>query len=650
MNLSRLFTALFCILIFVGPLNAQQKKTFHKSAALNQAAVMEKSCLVGNEILPPVAQTSENHPYRQGTLPRVNFDREVVLGETFYDLQSNGTTQNRIFRRTDGQINAVWTFSGSEGGGFPDRGAAYTFFDGSDWPDDIPSVRLESERSGWPGYALTSENTEVVISHNTDQTPFSINILTREEGAMDWSEQVTTFGWNGGLLWPRVAAGANNTVHMVCVTTPLANENGAMLYKGVDGHILYFRSSDGGSTWDQQLIELPMMDSLNFSSMAADSYAIDADGDVVAVGLYSDFGDVLMAKSEDGGDTWNTTIVHDFPLEQYTTNDGYTFDDLGGEYDPDTYPDSLAIFTSDGSGAVIIDATGTVHIAFGEMFVADIDTMDAGTTFYPATGGMSYWNESFGPDGSQSITIVDSFLDVNGNDTLDIASTDDIAQYFQSLTTMPSFGLNAEGDLFMAYSQVMENFFSDEDAQHYRHIYLTKLDAATGEWVDPVDLVNEETLTFPDFLASIEGVFPSAARLVDDKVHLVYQQDFRPGLNVRGDEDVVEVNFIPYLGVDPDFDVISDTEEPVAPEVLDMQLTPNPATNIATLQYEVQATTQVSVSIFNMVGKQVLPVAQAETQPGTYQHFLNVRDLAPGMYYVQLTVGNQTATQKLAVQ
>ena len=38
--------------------------------------------------------------------------------------------------------------------------------------------------------------------------------------------------------------------------------------------------------------------------------------------------------------------------------------------------------------------------------------------------------------------------------------------------------------------------------------------------------------------------------MVDDKLRIVYQADFEPGLIVRGDEDLVDLNSIYYLEVD----------------------------------------------------------------------------------------------------
>ena len=90
---------------------------------------------------------------------------EEIIGNSFYDLQSNGACQNRIYYYPDGTIGAVWTF-GLDFPGFTDRGTGYNYFDGNTW-NDWPEERIESDRTGWPSYAPLGENGEIVFSHSS---------------------------------------------------------------------------------------------------------------------------------------------------------------------------------------------------------------------------------------------------------------------------------------------------------------------------------------------------------------------------------------------------------------------------------------------------------------------------------------------------
>ncbi len=49
-----------------------------------------------------------------------------------YDLQTNGSSQNRIYLFDDGFIGATWTY-GMESSSYPDRGTGYNSFNGFSW-------------------------------------------------------------------------------------------------------------------------------------------------------------------------------------------------------------------------------------------------------------------------------------------------------------------------------------------------------------------------------------------------------------------------------------------------------------------------------------------------------------------------------------
>lgn len=62
---------------------------------------------------------------------------EENLGQSRYDLQTNYSSQNRIFLFDNGTVGATWT-RGIEETAFPDRGTGYNYFDDSDW--GVPSL------------------------------------------------------------------------------------------------------------------------------------------------------------------------------------------------------------------------------------------------------------------------------------------------------------------------------------------------------------------------------------------------------------------------------------------------------------------------------------------------------------------------------
>lgn len=576
---------------------------------------------------------------------------EVPIGTSYYDLQSNSGIGRRMAVADDGTIYAVWTRG--EGGSepaFPNRGTGLNIYDPStgEWGDD-PDDRIESERCGWPSIGLLSDGNPVNVSHSTVQ---NLMLFNRWDGT-GWVE--STIPTNSGeIIWPRLATGGPDgmSVHVIGITYPVAN--GGTPYEGVDGHVLYFRSLDGGATWDKQDVKLPELDSNFYAAMAADTYFIDCRGETVAVGYFDNWGDSKIFKSTDNGDTWDVWNAVDFPIDQYATDQGYTFDDIPMDTFAINNFDSLAIRTSDQTGAVLIDHDGKVHTWFGEMYVLDDNLTDGNTSYFPATMGLRYWNEDMNEN--EAVLIIEGIIDENENGVADIASGDDIALYFSSLTSHPSAGIDDNGNIFLAYSSVSETYLNenaDPNQQHNRHIAVTASTDGGATWGEPWDVTNEELTAEPDLLEFYETQFPFVAPRVGDYMQILYQQDFEPGLAVRGDEDPFSENYYQFLALDPaevlNGGFISNVEN-VSVEELGFQVSPNPASNMVRMTYDVPALAPTAIILYDMMGKEVKSYNRGELAAGNYFNTIDISDLASGLYLVRLQIGEVAATQKLQVK
>ncbi|MFT4762579.1 MAG: hypothetical protein ACI9XO_000728 [Paraglaciecola sp.] len=630
-------TLLFTFLMMIGSFSNLfgQSSTLQKSSNLWVAQPMQPAILdLGEE--PNLSNHTLDVP-QNAVSSRT--DTEILIGTTVYDLQTNGSMASRIVTHANGTLSAIWTRGMEAASGYPMRGTGYNYFDGDSWGED-PTARLEeSLRTGWPSIGSTADDNEVIINH-VFQAPLQLHQLTNSIGGTAWSEMNVPNGTPAGVVWPRMAVGGDdgNSVHVIAITAPVVNDG--TVYEGIDGHILYYRSTDGGATYDIQDMIIPGLDNTALVSGSADSYAIDAHGETVVVAHFGAFADVDVFKSLDNGETWTEMTVHDFPLDNYMIDSGYTVDDLP-PYDSLISPSPLAILTSDQSGAVIIDNNDMVHAFFGQMYVQDEDLTDDGTTYFPATSGIAYWNESFGED---SIQVIADAEDVNGNGVLDIASIDNIALYFNSLTSYPSVGVDADNNLHLVYSAVMENFINDNanpNAQHNRHIYRM-VRSSGGDWTTPEDLITEETVVEPDLFPAIETVFPSIARNVIGEGQIIYQVDFEPGLSVQGDMDETNVNFIAFIGTLP---TVINTFENTS--VTDWQISPNPTTDLVNLKIEINATAEVQMTVFNLMGQAVSFEIFGKQPAGTFNETINMDKFPKGAYFVKIDVDGAMLSKKL---
>ena len=381
-----------------------------------------------------------------------------VIGYTQYDLQSNAAIDDRMAGGGEA-VSAAWTMS-LELTPFSDRGTGYNFYDGTAW-GEVAYERIESVRIGWPSIVHTASGREVVVSHPGIDTP--LHMAWRDAGAGAWSEASVPSDLEVGKLWPRMAAGGEdgNSLHVICITTP--EGNGGVLYNGQDGALLYYRSQDGGDTWDMIDHSFADLDSSNFANFSGDTYAIHARGNTVAFASFNDFSDSFVMISQDNGETWTKQLLVDFPVDLYVADMGLP---EGEEFAEDYNDDGLfqEYFNTDGAGDVHIDTYGQVHVSYGSMYYMDADTIDGTTSYFPGTNGLAYWNESMGADSAQ---IIGYSFDYDESGTLDF---DEIAAYYVGCAGFPSIASDASGNLYVTYSAIMENFSTG--AQNYRHQFL----------------------------------------------------------------------------------------------------------------------------------------------------------------------------------
>ncbi|MBK9013682.1 MAG: T9SS type A sorting domain-containing protein [Saprospiraceae bacterium] len=632
--MKKAFTLLVFCWVMVSQLAAQSPLRSHNLRFKQEPMPRNKVAFTGMEAVGQVA--NPNLPLLDRSLG------ETTIGETVYDLQSNSSTPNRLTKLADGTLFGTYTIGFDAAAGYPDRGTGYNVFTPSSqsW-GAFPTARVEDVKTGWPSVVTLADGTPVTIAHTVDA---KLHVSKQVGGVWQYSDVPTAAP--PGLLWPRMEVGGadGNTLHVIAITLPIAN--GGAVYEGCNGHLLYFRSTDGGDSWDIQDLKLPEMDNAYYSSMDGDSYAIDASGETVAVGLFGDYGDVKIAKSSDNGSTWTTWTVKDFPIDGYVLDAGYTVDQL--PFDPNA-PDTLAIQSSDNAGDVLVDNDGGVHLWYGEMYI--MDDAAANSSYYPATMGLHYWNESMAQDAS--VYAVEGIIDANSNDTLDIAGISDIALYYASLTSHPSAGIDADGRIYVAFSGLTENYINttaNPNQQHNRHVYIIYSEDNGAIWSDPLDLTSENYLAEFDLIDVYETMFPAIARYVDYRADIIYQQDFEPGLAVRGDMDAAGTNYINHIGLDvADLGIINNTTT-VNPDAFAFNVSPNPASVMTLVNFELASAEPVTISVSNALGQVVKSAKLGLQNAGKHGYDLNTAAFSDGLYIVTLQAGDKIASNKLVVR
>jgi hypothetical protein len=184
-------------------------------------------------------------------------------------------------------------------------------------------------------------------------------------------------------------------------------------------------------------------------------------------------------------------------------------------------------------------------------------------------------------------------------------------------------------------------------------VVVTTSSDGGATWTEPWDVTNEDLVIEPDLLIVTETQFPFVLPDVDNFMNVLYMQDFEPGLAVRGDEDPFSDNFMNFLALDAaqvrNSGVISDVKVVDAAE-FDFEISPNPASGMALISYVVPEMAPTTISIYDMMGKEVKSYNRGEIMAGNYNNTISVADLSSGLYLVRLQTGDRIAVQKLQVQ
>ncbi len=567
--------------------------------------------------------------------PYVSNDRDIIgedeVGNTWYDLQTNIMLSNRIYTYPDGSIGAVWT-RGIEGApNFPDRGTGYNFFDGSigTW-DDMPTERVEDERTGWPSYAPLGENGEIIVAH----LAAGLKISTREQkGTGNWNYQ--TLNGPTDLTWPRmITAGENhNTIHLIV--------NSYDPYGGQPRALFYYRSLDAGATWDIEAEVLEGTGPDYYTEINADSYVwAEPNGGAIAFLVAGAWNDMFMMKSTDNGDSWEKTVIweHPYPFFDWET----------------TVADTL--YCVDNSASIVLDAQGMAHVTFG---INRVLHQELGTTyfFYPFVDGVGYWNEDMDTfsnnlhalspysDDPESELVEDYSLigwtqDVNGNGEIDFITWDveDWQSYRElGVSTMPSVGVDGNGRVVIAFASATEGF--DNGVTNYKHIWV-RCTGANGIWYDFEDLTISPTHMFD------ECIFPVVGQNVEEYVYVLYMADFIPGLAFDEDQEydnnrmiVVQWEFI--IGINEHKGTTS--------EFTVSQNSPNPACSSTRIETITETTGIIKLKINNILGQVVY---EESVDNSAHSHTFNVivSNLDPGVYFYTIEIGNSSVTKKMIVK
>jgi len=602
-----------------------------KPALATKAELYKKNQLPGAEPAPSFSGLVSS--LRPAT-PAQRAYTTTAIGTTGYQLQTNASICNRLINNPDGTLSATWTFS-TQQASWTDRGTGYNYFNGSSW-GPAPTAKIENVRTGFTNIGVTATGAEVVVSHEASDLHISKRPV---KGTGPWSDAAFL---GSPDVWARLAVGGANgmTLHVISQTTGV----GGAPFMGQDGALAYSRSLDGGITWDKLHTVIPEIDASSYLGFGGDSYSIDAKGDTIAIVAGGFDVDVVLIKSVDNGATWTKTIVNYFPIPLF--DEPTMLSDVDGDGTADT------LETNDASVHVMLDNQGMAHVWFGRMRMLNDDLGDGGVSYFPGTDGLMYWNETMGASSASVNTpvMIAAAADIDGDGVLNVTEW---GTYQVSLSSMPSSGIDAAGNIYVSYCSIYEGnaeLGAPGDGKSYRHTYVMRSEDGGATWCTPQDVTDPPGPSQQDY---VEGVYGAMAKRVDGFVHLIVQTDNAVGHGVTASTPDPQSGdaTINYIKVPvADLACVPTGISANAAAMSSMELYPNPAAASTNLAFTVANKGKVSIRVFNVTGQMVAELANQEYAAGKHNMQINLEKFNAGIYIINMISADGTATQKLIVK
>ena len=596
-----------------------------------------------------MAQLSKNQSKYVQKIPRFTIDNPVMnplqphnntvsskstledqLGTTRYDMQTNEAPQNRFYVYPDGTMAGTWIMGMLETS-YPDRGTGYNYFDGSSW-GAAPTARVESVRTGWPSLCPWNGGGELIVAHAATG---GLVMSTRPvKGTGTWTQKVSPAPPTGAatVAWPRtITSGTNNmNVHIIVMTLPTGN--GGTVYKGLDGALVYFRSTDGGSTWDKNGIQLPGLDSTNYAHFGGDEYAWGTPhGDTIYFVVGGPYSDMYLMQSNDNGDNWTKTVI--------LTNANKNLKVVP------TY--KAPWYSSDGSLACEMGKNGVVHVLSG---IGGGEIQSSTEYIIQDRNGLIYWNTTM-PILKDSLNL-DTLLakgqligyysdGPNPGDTL-IGTPQ---AYRVGLTSFPCISIADNGDMYTIWSGITYQNPDPSGLGDYRHIWGRGFNYAYQRWTtDQIDFNSDITYIFNEY------VYPSMGKsFYGGNFDYIYQTAPVPGSAIVTTTLATKTCTIEHRGLPlPLLTGVTNHQAPKRDFV--GQNYPNPVNGLTTINVYLQNDAKVIINVTNITGQNLMTMDQGTVTNGAHQFTIDASQLSTGIYFYSVTINGQTTTHKMIVE
>ena len=652
--MKKLFTLALALTVAFGGYS-QVMKVSKNNDALKKSAQM--ITVTGDEIYQNV-----------GSQPNIARS-DAELDYTYYDWQTNTAGKNLTMNFPDGCVGFAYVYSGNAN--HTDRGTNIAIYNPAtdEWTTSGGSI--ENHKTGFGCAARYGENGIVVVSRNPDTYTCEVYIIEDKDN-LSYQSVEPIYILPGSQAehnphFPAVMCTGPNHNHIHILVTALDE----VTEEGQTNPFYYFRSMDGGQTWDEyRTIEWLGRDYAPQYGSGQDAYFIENNGgNELNIVVNTRRGDGAILTSYDEGDTWERKVYYQHPGIDV---------DFG---DPST--DGTWFFYPRWTSAVK-NNQGIVQLAY-EFNAGSGDATS--TSYYPGIGGVAFWSEDmpyrsteyaqFGYDPNNANApvngqpfVMDSayiYQDIYASWPLfsDGTHVDEgmLPEYFGYLcaltddgdweswedatafliddrtlhggyncgcVAMPVLVTTPMKDLLVCVWIMMDENNMDDLGNYFFKLFAACSHDQGMTWSNPIHLTNNFLFRYS------ECVYPQAA-ITDNKLVITAQMDGSTDNSLLGDDPDPSDNY--YQGIVYDLNDLfgyDDVEENVASNT-SISVYPNPASE----SMSISLSNSETVVISNMMG-QVVMTFQATSGISK----VDISNLSSGVYFISAG----SATQKFVVK
>ena len=589
---------------------------------------------------------------------------EGELDYTTYDWQSNAGARTWTIVWPDGKVNFAYTIASDAT--FSDRGTCIGTYDynNDEW---IPlGGRIEGEKTGFGTIARYKDNGIVIAAHTATQCGIYI-IEDKDNMAPESAEAMPKLDPTYDPCWPNVmTSGADHDIIHVVATAYAAdgvstNVPGA---EGANNPIIYFRSMDGGQTWDKENVILPYMGSeygLDWGSNIC--YWMETTEDnCLALVVSNAWSDCFVLCSYDDGETWEKKTFWHHPGINTTFDDTwfmyprwtsaqwgvggelslvYEFNGSTGEPGSGSYYPAIGGvgFWSEnlpyaGDGTVYTwgsDPTNPAPPVPGQPFI-----MDSAYMFQDNYAAWPRWSDQTydNPYYFGYVTPLDEFGEVESWAEATEFNIEDFTlhgSYNSGISAMPVLAKVSDYDWVAVWSAMDEEHLNGETGNFYYKLFAAYSGDAGRTWTTAKALTT-------DFMYELSEFVYAQAAVIGTTLVVTAQSDGCPGTYVQSDDSEAFDNF--YQGFTFELTDLFPNANVGVQEVshnTHMTLYPNPATD----RLNITLSQNAEIVVYNITGQKVM---NQEGHAGA--NVLNISNLTSGIYFVNAG----TDTQKFIVK